>query len=237
MVAGGSGTVEDLPPQTRAVVAALGAVQRKMDEAVARHRAERRKVAGDVAEKLRAMYGKRRALLVGTGAPRCYLLRVLRSMDTAALAITPRDAAVLQHLVDVRFEIQQQQTEGSGGGGSGSGSSQEVHGTLELEFAEDCPQLAGSKTLKKSYSLLSGGGGSVRLLSSKVVAPPQWAPGVRDPTHRKARDGRLRPCASFFQLFKPGGGGGKLAFNLTGPEKEVQVRGTGGGGAGHGRLA
>jgi hypothetical protein len=229
---GGAGTVADLPPATRAVVAALGAVQRRMDEAVSRSRAARHTAADAATQKLRGLYAQRRALLAGEDAPRCFWLRALRSIDAAALAITPRDAAVLQHLVDVRYEVQQDSagsaSSGAGGGGGGGGE-QQVQGLLELEFGETCPQLAGTRVLRKSYHFTVGVGASgapaLRLLSSKVLAAPQWAPGVRDPTHRKARDGRLRPCASFFQLFRAAGGGGKWAFNLTGPEKDVQVTG------------
>jgi hypothetical protein len=60
------------------------------------------------------------------------------------------------------------------------------------------------------------------LLHSKVSAAPAWASAELDPTHKKGRDGKQRPSSSFFQLFRPGGG--KYAFNLTGGDKEVQVR-------------
>lgn len=51
----------------------------------------------------------RRALLLPEGAdatqvPR-FWLRVLKSADAAALAISPRDAAVLAALADVRFSL------------------------------------------------------------------------------------------------------------------------------------
>jgi len=239
MVAGGSsGSVEVLPPHTRAVVAALGHVQSHLDAAAAEHRAARLEAAKAAAAQVEALYTQRRTLLLEAGAPaapRCYWLRLLRSIDTAALAITPRDAAVLQHLVDVRFELlpaASSSSNRSSKGASSSSSSLEqrmLHYTWELEFSEGCPQLAADcKTLHKeyTYTVKSGsvGPSSLRLQSSKVVAPPKWAAGVRDPTHRRARDGRNRPCASFFHLFRLGGGGGKLAFNLTGVEKEVQVR-------------
>ncbi len=236
MVAGGGGGgVDDLPPHTRAVVAALRVVQRGMDAAVARHGEARRAAGRAAADRVRALYARRRALLLEAGAPaapRCYWLRVLRAVDAAALAVTPRDAAVLQHLVDVRFELEADAA-AAGAGADGGLQQTALRGTWELEFAEGCPQLAaGSRTLRKEYHFVvkgaaagaAAGGLGLRLTSGKVVAAPQWAPGAQDPTHRKARDGRTRPCASFFQLFRQGGGGGKLAFNLTGVEKEVQVR-------------
>jgi hypothetical protein len=65
-------------------------------------------------------------------------------------------------------------------------------------------------------------GGEPYLLHSKISAAPAWASAELDPTHKKGRDGKQRPASSFFQLFRPGGG--KYAFNLTGDDKEVQVR-------------
>jgi hypothetical protein len=65
-------------------------------------------------------------------------------------------------------------------------------------------------------------GGEPYLLHSKVSAAPAWASAELDPTHKKGRDGKQRPASSFFQLFRPRGG--KYAFNLTGDDKEVQVR-------------
>lgn len=235
MVAGGSGAVEDLPAHTRAVVAALGSEQRDLDAAVSRYRAARAAAAEGVNAKLKALYAKRRAALAAAGAagnaPPRYWLRVLRSVDAAALAITRRDAAVLQHLVDVRYEVRAPEGGASSGSSTGGGE-QQVHAALELEFSDACPQLAPrARTLRKEYRFTvlgagaaASGGPALRLLSSKVAVAPEWAPGTRDPTHRKARDGRLRPAASVFQLFRAQGGGGKWAFNLTGPEKEVQVR-------------
>lgn len=50
-----------------------------------------------------------RALLLPKGATKTqvprFWLRVLRSADAAALAISPRDAAVLSALADVRFSL------------------------------------------------------------------------------------------------------------------------------------
>lgn len=53
-----------------------------------------------------------------------FWLRVLRSADTAALAISPRDAAVLANLADVRFSLSSPVSDGSGG--------KELHGRCEL---------------------------------------------------------------------------------------------------------
>jgi hypothetical protein len=94
----------------------------------------------------------------------------------------------------------------AGGGGGGGGGSADA-----------------AVVLAKAYSFEPAGNGG-RMLTSHVVAAPQW--GACDPTHKAAR-GRQRPAASIFQLFKPGGG--KLAFNLSGDARDVQVGGVRGG--------
>ncbi|KAI8468540.1 MAG: hypothetical protein J3K34DRAFT_522830 [Monoraphidium minutum] len=224
LVAGGGGDVSDLPPPTRAVVAALGDVQARLDAAVGHWAAAKRAAGAGAAKALRGLYARRAGLLAGEAAPRAYWLRVLRAVDAAALAITPRDAAVLQHLVDVRYEVEQGGGTGGSNGGDAGGEDR-VTGLLELEFARTCPQLPGGAVLRKSYNFVVGsdasGGPALRLLSARVLDGPTWAPSARDPTHRRGRDGRPRPAASFFQLFRASGGGGKLAFNLAGPEREV----------------
>lgn len=71
-----------------------------------------------------------RSLLVPSGSsstavPR-FWLRVLRSADAAALAISSRDAAVLAALADVRFSLSPSSSSSSSSGAAGS--SKELHG-------------------------------------------------------------------------------------------------------------
>lgn len=102
-------------------------------------------------------------------------------------------------------------------------------GAGELEFLPNPHLVAadgaadGRVVLVKSYTFQQGAGAD-RLLQSKVVAAPKWSSPDKDPTHKTGRDGKQRLASSIFQLFKPGGGGGKYAFNLTGTGKDVQVR-------------
>ncbi|KAF8069510.1 NUDT19 [Scenedesmus sp. PABB004] len=213
-VVSGGGSHEDLPPPVQAVLAALRHNQAQLDE-LAAQRQRQRAEATAAGDKLRQELAvKRRALLLPPGAsepsvPR-FWLRVLRSADAAALAISSRDAAVLASLADVRLSIT-----------AGAGSSREAHGKLELEFCPN-PYLApGCARVAKDYTFELGAGGEPFLRSSRVAAPPTWASPARDPTHRAGADGKARPAASLFQLLRPGGG--KYAFNLAGPEREVQA--------------
>eukprot|EP00775_Hariotina_reticulata_P010883 gene10883-11037_t len=144
-----------------------------------------------------------------------FWLRVLRSADAAALAISARDAALLACLADVRFSLHS-----NGSSGESSSIMKELHGKLEMEF-EQCKHLAsGCNHLKKEYSFEVGASGEPFLLSSRIAAAPQWTSAVMDPTHKQGRDGKTRPASSFFQLFRSGGG--KYAFNLAGDDKDVQ---------------
>jgi hypothetical protein len=153
---GGAGAVADLPPHTRAVVAALRALQARLDAAVGAARDEANATARAAAGRVTALYAKRRQLLASVGAPPSFWLRVLRATDAGGLSITPRDAAVLQHLVDVRFDVAPPEDKGKGGG-SGEDT---LHGLLELEFGEGAVQLAaGSRTLKKVGASVRGARG------------------------------------------------------------------------------
>lgn len=97
----------------------------------------------------------RRALLLPEGAaqplvPR-FWLRVLRSADVAALAISPRDAAVLAHLADVRFSL------------DGSEDGSELHGRREWQGCRGVAGDAGCHVLRKAERGFRGGVGlSVR---------------------------------------------------------------------------
>ena len=256
VVAGSSGGVGDLPPATRAVVAALRHGQARLDAAVARHRAAQAEARAAAAAKVRALLARRRELLAAAGpdrAPPRFWLRVLRCVDAAALAITPRDAAVLQHLADVRLEVRPRANaaaaaaegdEAAAAAAAAAALTPELEATLELEFSDACVRLApgAARTLRKAYVLRPAGPAaregapSLRLQSARVLQAPEWAKAgggggegggaaPLDPTHRRARDGRVRPCASFFHLFRAGGGGGRLAFNLSGaaPAREVEA--------------
>lgn len=101
--------------------------------------------------------------------------------------------------------------------------------SVELTFSSNSSRFLASEqqqpTLTKEYTFELLGGSEPRLLSSRVTKAPAWAAPDMDPTQRSVGGDsgkKLRPAASFFQLFKPGGG--KYAFNLTGSEKDAQVR-------------
>jgi hypothetical protein len=89
-------------------------------------------------------------------------------------------------------------------------------------------------TLVKHYTLERGGGlfegaGWV-MRTSKVVNTPHWSNADKDPTHAKppsSSEGaqhqrKGRTICSLFHLFRPNAG--KWVFNITGDDKDAQVR-------------
>jgi hypothetical protein len=89
-------------------------------------------------------------------------------------------------------------------------------------------------TLVKHYTLERGGGlfegaGWV-MRTSKVVTGPHWSDADKDPTHAKppsSSEGaqhqrKGRTICSLFHLFRPNAG--KWVFNITGDDKDAQVR-------------
>ncbi|WIA10139.1 hypothetical protein OEZ85_010346 [Tetradesmus obliquus] len=219
VVHAGAGSPADLPGPVQGLLAALRHNQAALD-ALAAQRQQQRDGVNAQEDKLRLeLAGKRRELLVPAGSsstsvPR-FWLRVLRSADAAALAISSRDAAALASLADVRFSLS------SSSSAAEIVASRELLGKLELEFLPN-PHLAAScSRLVKEYTFEVAPGGEPYLLHSKVAAAPAWASAALDPTHKPGRDGKQRPASSFFQLFRQGGG--KYAFNLAGDDKEVQA--------------
>eukprot|EP00878_Enallax_costatus_P038880 GHUV01044368.1.p1 GENE.GHUV01044368.1~~GHUV01044368.1.p1 ORF type:complete len:515 (+),score=231.98 GHUV01044368.1:220-1764(+) len=206
----------ELPGPVQPLLAALRHNQAQI-EALQAEREQLRLKAKQQEEQLRKQLSQqRRGHLLPPGSsstvvPR-FWLRVLRSADAAALAVSPRDAAVLAHLADIRFSLTSVD----------AGSSKELHGKLELDFLPNTYLKLDNPTLIKEYSFEATPGGEPYLLHSKVTAAPLWSSPELDPTHKKGRDSKQRPASSIFQLFKQGGG--KYAFNLSGSEKDVQAK-------------
>eukprot|EP00879_Flechtneria_rotunda_P025860 GHRR01027513.1.p1 GENE.GHRR01027513.1~~GHRR01027513.1.p1 ORF type:complete len:253 (+),score=116.37 GHRR01027513.1:224-982(+) len=136
LVHGNVGSPADLPGPTQAILAALAYNQIQLDALAAKQQRQKAELQAQEAKVRQQLADQRRALLVPAGAkstisPR-FWLRVLRSADAAALAISRRDAAVLAALTDVRFQLSRGSKAEAGGISSGSSSSSsELHGTCE----------------------------------------------------------------------------------------------------------
>jgi hypothetical protein len=82
-----------------------------------------------------------------TSVPR-FWLRVLRSADAAALAISSRDAAVLASLADVRFSLSS-----SGSSPAEPGASRELVGKREFRISNDFCCFASLYCVDSSVSI------------------------------------------------------------------------------------
>ncbi|GAX83877.1 hypothetical protein CEUSTIGMA_g11302.t1 [Chlamydomonas eustigma] len=216
---GGShgGDVSALTPHAQQVLHALKGLQAKMDVMMQTFKRAKWEAIAAGESKLQELCDQRKQLLAradGSDAVPSvpnFWLRALKGLEYSVDAIHVRDERALSYLTDVRFKWDFVRP-------MPSLEDPTRHGTLELSFHPSNPYFSNT-ILAKRY-VFNCSGASIRRLtdvkSSQVCkdGEPLWKEG-RDLTVKAVGpDGRLRPAASFFALFKKGAL--RQAFNITG---------------------
>ncbi|KAG1669879.1 hypothetical protein FOA52_012468 [Chlamydomonas sp. UWO 241] len=218
------GDVNALPPHAQTVLHALKVVQDGIDAACLKFKVAKYELKAEEERRRQAMAEARRKLLLRTGtdggqymAVPNFWMRALRALDSTVDCVQRRDERALAYLSDVRLRWDFDRP-------LPSADDPTRAATLELSFLPGCPYFANT-LLRKRYVFRCVGGSWSRLAheSSEVLEGPQWLEG-RDLTVKTGPNGKERPAATLFALFKPGAL--RQAFDIVGDGRAAQVEAT-----------